>query len=206
MSQTPPLADSKSKTDDVYKKISDFYSLEDKNNRILGLKNLEYQVNYLSDALPFVLEFELESNYFTDFFENYGTSNLWFTDSECERVTEREKKSTYYKTWFVIDNFVEDALRTYQRAFALPPLYGMFEVYDVCSTTHSLTGAHKIMYPNFKVCCLLNFGQNSLKNCFLNQSDIELKPNCLYLFPACFTHIFNFDASEKCLVFLTGAA
>ena len=207
MSQSPPTTPCTNKLNDIYKDVCDLYSLQDKNNRYIGLKNLNYEINYSSTSFPYLLEFNILCATFTSFFNEYRTHNMWFTDSEHERVTVEDKNSSlYFKSWFILDNFFEDAIRAYQRIFSVDSLFGLFEIFDACSTTNSLSLVHNSMYSNYKVCCLLNLGNNSLHNCFINHSNVELKPNCLYLFPSFFTHKLNFDESEECFVFLAGAA
>ena len=208
MSQTPLSVESEAKLQDLYAKIVEQYFVQDKRENFIGFKSLEVSPSVLSPRSSCILEVELKCAEILDFLHKYKDHFMWFKGSSKERITAEDRhQSKYRPLWLLLDNFMEDSARQYQRLFNVDALFGMFEEFDVCSTGASLRSSFCSSVDNYKIACVINFGTKPLQALFINYPELEIKSNCLYLFPSSFTHSFTYDfADEDLLIFLGGFA
>lgn len=208
MSLSPLSAESEDNLRALYSSVEGQYFLVNSNNDFLGSKSLNLIPRIVEPTSSYVLEVELDAPPVVEFIKAYKDHYMWFSGSPVERITHGDKaESVYSKLWTLLDNFYEDAARQYQRLFNLGSLFGMFEVFDICSTNASLNNILLSTRENYKLVCLANFSSTPIKNCFINYPEIEFKSNFVYLFPSSFTHKVNLPISEdNLLVFVGGFA
>lgn len=208
MSPNPPSVELEAELEELYDKFIQTYFFSDTKGNFLGFKSAQVVPSPLEPRSSFLLEVGINCQILSNFLQVYKDRYMWFQGSPCERITDEDRRhSKYAPLWVILDNFFEDSARQYQRLYNLPPLHGMFETFDVCSTAQSLSSVFNGSIDNYKISCLANFGGTDLSNVFINYPDIQIKSNCLYLFPSSFTHSLNSSfCSEEIFTLLGGFA
>jgi hypothetical protein len=208
MNLSPLSAESESNLEFLYCSVKDKYFIFNTDNNFLGLKSLELNPRIVEPSSSHILEIEFNHIDIINFIKAYRDHYMWFHSSPVERITHKDKiESTYSPLWTLLDNFFEDAGRQYQRLFNLTALFGMFEVFDVCSDSSSLNRLLSDTLEVYNIVCLANFSSNSIKNFFISYPQVEFKPNFVYLFPSYFTHKVNLSPTDEDLfVFVGGLA
>ena len=207
MSQSPPTVESENKLVEKYEVITEKYFIFDSFNNHIGFKSVEFEAGLIEPKSFFTGEIKPDCLELFNFLQEYKEHYMWCQGSAIEQITEVDRKESRYKhMWLLLDNLVEDSARQYQRLFGLNFLFGMYEVFDVCCDASALQAICWDNLENYKISFLLNLGKKPLLNCFINQPEICLKPNCLYLFPSSFTHQLHLDSTEEIFAIFGGFA